>query len=182
MVTPRASAVMPSASRRRSLTVGAMWWSEDEWAALAAAEQCGMCADAHLPANDHSALIATTETSHVRLARNQHHAGYCLVILREHVVDMSELSPAQLSAFWADVQRAGRAIDEVLRSKRIDYLVMGHRMPHLHCHLLPQHATDDPLRTVNIADGPTYLAPDAFDTALAALQRAWASSGFSTER
>jgi len=160
----------------RSFTVEAMWWSDGEWEAMTAAEQCGMCADAHLPTNDHSTLIATTSTSHVRLARNQHHAGYSLVILREHVVDMSELPPEQLARFWADVQRAARVIDGVFRSKKIDYLVMGHRMPHLHCHLLPQHATDDPLRNVNIADGPTYLPPDAFDAAIAALQRMWESS------
>lgn len=153
-----------------------MWWSDDEWEALTAAEQCGMCADAHLPTNEHSALIATTSTSHVRLARNQHHAGYSLVILREHVIDMSELPPDQLARFWVDVQRAARVINGVFRSQKIDYLVMGHRMPHLHCHLLPQHATDDPLRNVNIADGPTYLSPEAFDATIAALQRMWESS------
>jgi diadenosine tetraphosphate (Ap4A) HIT family hydrolase len=153
-----------------------MWWSDDEWSALTAAEQCGMCADAHLPTNGYSALIATTGTSHVRLARNQHHAGYSLVILREHVVDMSELPPDQLAGFWADVQRAARVIGEVFQAKKIDYLVMGHRMPLLHCHLLPQHATDDPLRNVDIADGPTYLSPDAFGAAVAALQRGWESS------
>ncbi|WP_369821875.1 HIT family protein [Plantibacter elymi (nom. nud.)] len=88
-----------------------------------------MCADAHFLANEHSALIATTDTSYVRLARNQHHAGYSLVILREHVVDMVELPPDQLSKFWKDAQRAACVIDAVFRSKKIHYLVMGHRMP-----------------------------------------------------
>lgn len=150
-----------------------MWWSEREWEALTSAEQCGMCADAHLEVNEHSALIATTDTSHIRLARNQHHAGYCLVILREHVVDMAELPPDQLSRFWTDVQRAGRAIGAAFQPQKIDYLVMGHRMPHLHCHLLPQHATDDPRRNVDISDGPTSLPADAFDASIVALRRAW---------
>ncbi|HXH33358.1 MAG TPA: HIT family protein [Plantibacter sp.] len=132
-----------------------------------------MCTDAHLPINDHSALVATTETSHVRLARNQEHPGYCLVILRAHITDMAELTPAALWAFWSDVQHAARAIDEVFQPKKLDYLVMGHRMPHLHCHLLPQHATDDPRRNVNIADGPTYLSTEAFGRSLAALASAW---------
>lgn len=153
-----------------------MWWSDEEWAALTATEQCGMCADAHLPTNEHSALIAITDTSYVRLARNQHHAGYSLVILREHVVDLAELPPDQLSRFWTDAQRAARVIGEVFQPKKVDYLVMGHRMPHLHCHLLPQHAHDDPLRNVDIADGPMFLPPDAFDAAVAALQGAWESS------
>lgn len=154
-----------------------MWWSKDEWEELASEDRCGMCADAHLPANEHSVLVAATDTSYVRLARNQHHAGYSLVILREHVVDMAELSPDQLSRFWADSQRAARVIDAVSGPKKIDYLVMGHRMPHLHCHFLPQHATDDPLRNVNIADGPTLLSPDALAAKVDALQRAWESLG-----
>jgi diadenosine tetraphosphate (Ap4A) HIT family hydrolase len=148
------------------------WWSETEWEALTSAEQCGMCADAHLVANEHSTLIATTATSHVRLARNQHHAGYCLVILREHVTDMADLPPDQLARFWSDVQQAAKAIGQVFQPKKVDYLVMGHRMPHLHCHLLPQHATDDPLRNVNIADGPTYLPSDSFDASVDALRQA----------
>lgn len=71
--------------------------------------------------------------------------------------------------FGADAQRAARVIDAVFRPKKIDYLVMGHRMPHVHCHLLPQHSADDPLRNVNIADGPTYLPSDEFDAAVAEL-------------
>jgi diadenosine tetraphosphate (Ap4A) HIT family hydrolase len=135
-----------------------------------------MCADAHLPSNDHSVLVAASETSYVRLARNQAHPGYCLVILRAHVTDMTELSPATLSSFWEDVQRAATAIDHVYRAKKIDYLVMGHRMPHLHCHLLPQHRADDPARPVDIADGPAYLSPSELDAAAATLASAWNSA------
>ncbi len=113
-----------------------------------------MCLDAHLPTNAHSILVRQTPTSSVRLARNQAHAGYSLVILREHVTDLTDLTPAQLAGFWTDVQHTSRAIQQRFAPKKFDYLVMGHRMPHLHCHLLPQHAHDDPRRNPNIADGP----------------------------
>ncbi|UYO98266.1 HIT family protein [Microbacterium sp. M28] len=136
------------------------WWTDEEWTQLHAADGCGMCGDAHLESNPHSILIASTETTHLRLARNQAHPGYCLVILREHVTDLSLLEPTQLAAFWRDVQRAGRAIGAALDPRKIDYLVMGHRMPHLHCHLLPQHSSDDPTRNVDISDGPV-LCEDA---------------------
>ncbi len=152
-----------------------MWWSEREWQALTSPERCGMCADAHMESNEHSVLVAATGTSFVRFARNQHHAGYSLVILREHIVDMAELPVTQLAQFWVDVQRAARVIDRVFEPKKIDYLVMGHRMPHLHCHLLPQHEADDPLRNVNIADGPTYLPAGRLASAAMAMQEAWRS-------
>lgn len=56
---------------------------------------------------------------------------------------------------------------------KIDYLVMGHRMPHLHCHLLPQHADDDPLRNPDISDGPVVQTARVFTEAAAKYARAW---------
>lgn len=137
-----------------------MWWTEDEWTTLTNAQTCGMCADAHLEANEHSILVTSTATTHTRLARNQAHPGYCLVILRAHVTDMADLNAQQLAAFWADVQRAGGAIGQRFAPRKIDYLVMGHRMPHLHCHVFPQHSSDDPKRNVDISDGPV-LVPES---------------------
>ncbi len=52
---------------------------------------------------------------------------------------------------------------------------MGHQMPHLHCHLLPQHREDDPHHNPNIADGPTHLTDADLRDATAALAQAWAA-------
>jgi len=150
-----------------------VWWSDEEWSALNDPGRCGMCSDAHLPENEHSALVASTATSHVRLSRNQAHPGYCLVILRAHVTGMEQLTGDQLSAFWSDVQRAGRAIETVYAPRKIDYLVMGHRMPHLHCHVFPQHVEDDPKRNVDISDGPVMLSRGALRDAAAVLLATW---------
>ncbi|WP_367997128.1 HIT family protein [Microbacterium paraoxydans] len=113
--------------------------------------------------------------SQVRLARNQAHAGYCLVILREHVTDMGHLTTDQLRGFWDDAERAGRAIDSVYSPRKIDYLVMGHRMPHLHAHVFPQHSHDDPKRDVDIADGPVLPSADDLRGGVHALRRAWSA-------
>lgn len=118
-------------------------------------------------------MVASTSTTHVRLARNQAHRGYSLVILREHVTDLGDLEPDQLTNFWVDVQRAGRMIAKVYEPRKIDYLVMGHRMPHLHCHLLPQHSAGDPERNVDISDGPSFLSPDVALEEVQSLRHAW---------
>ncbi|WP_243224947.1 HIT family protein [Microbacterium sp. CIAB417] len=151
------------------------WWSDEEWARLASAEGCGMCTDAHLDENPHSVLITSTDATHVRLSRNQAHRGYALVILREHRVDLADLDTAALAAFWRDVQRAARSIQAVFTPRKIDYLVMGHRMPHVHCHLLPQHSEDDPLRNVDISDGPVLLDSSTLSDRAEAMKRAWAA-------
>ena len=150
-----------------------MWWSDEEWAELVDPELCGMCADAHLPENEHSILVASTDMTHIRLVRNQAHPGYTVVILREHLTDLGELDAVQLSAFWRDVQRSGRAIDRAFTPRKINYLVMGHRAPHLHCHVFPQHLEDDPLRNVDISDGPVYPPDAEMAQTLVALREAW---------
>ena len=38
----------------------------------------------------------------------------------------------------------GRSITEVLGPTKLDYLVMGHLCPHVHCHVYPQYEDDDP--------------------------------------
>lgn len=165
----------PGTSVRAKFTgyAGDVWWSDEEWAELVDPVTCGMCANAHLDLNEHSALVASTATTHLRISYNQAHPGYCLVILREHITDLGDLPADQLNAFWADVQRAGRAITTVFEPRKIDYLVMGHRMPHLHCHVFPQHAADDPKRNVDIADGPLHLPAQAIREAAHKLRTAW---------
>ncbi|MGW8484160.1 HIT family protein [Microbacterium sp. NPDC055903] len=152
-----------------------MWWSDEEWAAMSDAAECGMCADAHLVKNAHSLLVTSTPATYVRLSRNQAHPGYALVILRDHATDLADLTSAALNAFWADVQRTGRSIASVFAPRKIDYLIMGHRMPHLHCHLLPQHAGDDPIRNVDISDGPTIPPEAALVNTVSRLREAWSS-------
>ncbi|MCZ4301068.1 HIT family protein [Microbacterium oxydans] len=152
-----------------------MWWSDEQWEELCDPSRCKMCDDAHLAENAHSVMVASTATSFVRLSRNQAHAGYTLVILRAHVTALEHLDGDQLSAFWKDVQRAGRAVETVYSPRKIAYLVMGHRMPHLHCHVFPQHVADDPKRNVDISDGPVLLSPVGLHDAAQALRSAWAA-------
>lgn len=158
-------------------SVGRVWWSDAEWAMLSDERTCGMCADAHLDENQHSLRVASTATTHVRLVRNQAHPGYCVVILRAHETDLAELGQADLTAFWTDVQRAGRAIATVVEPCKIDYFVMGHRMPHLHCHVFPQHTRDDPRRNVDISDGPKFPSPAELRERALLLRNAWLAAG-----
>jgi diadenosine tetraphosphate (Ap4A) HIT family hydrolase len=133
------------------------WWTESEWAAMRTGRDCPMCVDAHLPDNPHSTLITTTRTSFVRLAINQSKPGYCIVVLRQHICELHELGPVELAGFWEDVAAVGRAISSLFTPVKIDNLVMGHRCPHLHCHVYPQYREDDPFGPVDISAGLVRL-------------------------
>ena len=129
------------------------WWPEKQWAEMVAGVDCPMCADASLPTNPGSELVTELPWSYLRLVHNQTHAGYCVVILKQHLPELDDLASDQLAGFWADVATAAAAIRRVFEPRKLDYLVMGHRVPHLHCHVYPQYEDNDPLYNVNIWDG-----------------------------
>lgn len=131
---------------------------------------CPLCADAHLHTNAHSDLILELGSSFARLHHNQTHAGYVVVILKDHVCEMHELDPARRAMFWDDVAAVGRAVTQVFRPVKLDSLVMGHRCPHLHCHVYPQYPGDDPLALVDISVGSARLKPVEQQQRIALLQ------------
>lgn len=133
------------------------WWPEDEWRALLEGRGCVICTHAPLASSAHSDLIAESETSYTHLSKNQTHAGYSLVMLKRHVPELHELGPPELSRFWLDVATVGRVITELFRPVKLYSLVMGGRAPHVHCHVFPQYADDDPQADPRINEGNVRL-------------------------
>lgn len=134
------------------------WWPQNTWRAMRAGVDCPMCADAHLPSNPFGVFVAELSASYVRLQRNQTRPGYCAVIAKDHVPEVHDFDDATLIAFWRDAAAVGRAIEQLFSPVKLDNLVMGHRCPHVHCHLYPQYSSDDPYRLVDIGDGDRFLS------------------------
>jgi diadenosine tetraphosphate (Ap4A) HIT family hydrolase len=146
------------------------WWPRDKWVEMRSGTDCPMCADAHLPSNPASDLITKLSTSYARLARNQTAAGYCVVILNRHAAELHELEAGELAGFWSDVARVGAAIHAEFSPVKLDYLVMGHRAPHIHCHVYPQYEDDDPFLNVDISRGESILGGAEQEDRLRALR------------
>ena len=76
--------------------------------------------------------------------------GYAAVIWRgRHVVEPTDLSVAEATAFWLDVLQVGRAMQVVYRPLKMNYQLLGNRIAHLHWLLAPRFVDDvapgDPL-------------------------------------
>jgi len=123
-------------------------------------DECAMCADAPLPTNPFGDLILETDWSFIRLCRNQTQAGYSVVISKRHAQELHHLTPAERCGFWNDVATVGEVIYELFDPVKLANLSMGFRMPHVHCHVLPQYQHDDPFRLLNPQDGDLRL-PEA---------------------
>jgi diadenosine tetraphosphate (Ap4A) HIT family hydrolase len=129
-----------------------------------------MCADIHLPTNEFSDLIAELPGSYARLNRNQTRAGYTVLFAKRHAVELHDLSDDELRLFWGDVAAVGRTLTALFAPVKLDNLVMGHLCPHVHCHVYPQYAEDDPHALVNIREGSIRLPDDEWRARLTAVR------------
>jgi diadenosine tetraphosphate (Ap4A) HIT family hydrolase len=86
--------------------------------------------------------ISPLDVSVLRLCADQFTPGYCVVISTRHVAEPYDLPEHERAVFFADVLRAGKAIQEALDSIKMTYLILGNEQPHLHCHLIPRYFGD----------------------------------------
>ena len=80
-----------------------------------------------------------------------------MVVAERHAPELHDLSADELARFWADGAAVGRTISSLLDPVKLDDLLMGHLCPHLHCHLIPQYAPDDPHGSIDPQAGDVRL-------------------------
>jgi diadenosine tetraphosphate (Ap4A) HIT family hydrolase len=153
------------------------WWPEDEWVRMVTGDGCPMCADAHLPSNEHSDLVAELPGSYARLSRNQARPGYSVVVLKRHAAELHDLTPDELRLFWADVAAIGRVVTALFAPVKLDNLVMGHLCPHVHCHVYPQYRGDDPHALIDIRAGDVALGDPERQARIGAMRRSLLAGG-----
>jgi diadenosine tetraphosphate (Ap4A) HIT family hydrolase len=120
-----------------------MEWPESFYA-LKRGEGCPMCEQGRPVETEHGARFFAGEVSDAYLQRADIQRGYSVVIWRgRHVAEPTELSAEEATAYWLEVLRAGRAIENVLEPVKLNYDLLGNSLPHLHTHVVPRYA-DDP--------------------------------------
>ena len=74
------------------------------------------------------------------------------------MAEPTELSDEEASAFWFDVLQVGHAIQVVYRPLKMNNQLLGNRIPHLHCLVVPRFVEDvapgDPLPGIGYHDFP----------------------------
>ncbi len=86
-------------------------------------------------------ILFSTETSHV-IEGDPHHHGHLLVVWKEHVEEVTELSPGDFLRFSADLHSAALIARAVFRPDRLNYALFGNWVPHIHWHIYPRYRTD----------------------------------------
>jgi diadenosine tetraphosphate (Ap4A) HIT family hydrolase len=85
-----------------------------------------------------------------------------------------ELAPAERGDFFADLLRAGEALEQAYAADKINYQILGNLVPHLHAHIQPRFYGDAyPGRPVSGAPAqPIFLTADEYLERIAAIRGA----------
>ncbi|OWY40803.1 HIT family protein [Xenophilus sp. AP218F] len=68
--------------------------------------------------------------------------GFCRVIWKQHVKEMTDLAPAERQHLMDWVYRAEAALRAVMRPAKINLATLGNVVPHLHWHVIPRFEDD----------------------------------------
>lgn len=108
--------------------------------------------------------ICELSVSTLILFREQSHPGRCIVAYRDHVSEMVDLSDEERCAFFADVNRAARAIHAAFHPDKLNYGAYGDTGGHLHFHLVPKYRDGEEWGSVfQMNPGRVTLTPQAYD-------------------
>ena len=83
--------------------------------------------------------ICDLSVSTLILFKEQSHPGRCIVAYKDHVSEIVNISDEDRNAFFADVDRAAKAIHKVFAPNKVNYGAYGDTGCHLHMHLVPKY-------------------------------------------
>jgi diadenosine tetraphosphate (Ap4A) HIT family hydrolase len=112
-------------------------WNTDEWEGLISGSACPICRR-----GQPRGIVAELDATYLTCGENAVLRGYCVLVLKRHVVEPHELSAEEAFAFMRDLQRVGRVVQELTGAVKMNYEIHGNTIPHLHLHIFPRYRGD----------------------------------------
>jgi diadenosine tetraphosphate (Ap4A) HIT family hydrolase len=117
-------------------------WPED-WSERKLGQGCPICPALGQGDNEVWVRVIEGTWSEVFLERRTPVLGYCIVAWkRGHVSEPTELLPADASGYWRDVLEVGKAVQDCFQPIKLNYMLLGNTVPHLHTHIVPRYLND----------------------------------------
>ncbi len=110
----------------------------EEKQAMSPRTACGYCMGGEL-LDAFGIKICDLSVSTLILFREQSHPGRCIVAYKDHVSEITDISDEERNAFFADVNRAAKAIHAAFAPDKLNYGAYGDTGCHLHMHLVPKY-------------------------------------------
>jgi diadenosine tetraphosphate (Ap4A) HIT family hydrolase len=87
-------------------------------------------------------LVWQDDFCRVVLPEEPDYPGFCRVILREHVQEMTDLPQPSRERLMNVVFAVEQAVRQVMRPDKVNLASLGNLVPHLHWHVIPRHQGD----------------------------------------
>lgn len=88
---------------------------------------------------DNPFLVKEFKYSYLVVGDHQFFQGYCQLIMKEHVEDLTDLDPVIQGEFFREVTRSAKVIKRLFKADRINYSCLGNVVQHVHFHIFPRY-------------------------------------------
>lgn len=134
------------------------------------AQDCGYCMRGELLAK-FGIYICDLEVSTLILFKEQSKPGRCIVAYKDHVSEIVDISDEERNAFFADVNRAAKAIHAAFHPDKVNYGAYGDTGCHLHMHLVPKYKGGDEWGGVfQMNPDKVYLSDEEYEKMIEAIK------------
>jgi diadenosine tetraphosphate (Ap4A) HIT family hydrolase len=100
----------------------------------------------------------------VVLVDDTQHPGFCRVIWKAHIKEMTDLAPPDRSILMKAVCLVESVIREVMQPEKINLASLGNMVPHLHWHIIPRYADDAQFPAPVWVEAKRVTEPDVITT------------------
>ena len=119
------------------------WDNSERWAQLIAGQDCPLCHGQHMT-NEQSFFVKEFPSGFLRLNRKLVGSGWYTLVAREHVTEIFQWTQAQRQGFFDTVAAIAATLKTLHEAVKINYVIFGNIVPHVHCHLVVRKETEDP--------------------------------------
>jgi diadenosine tetraphosphate (Ap4A) HIT family hydrolase len=135
-------------------------------------EGCQFCVESHQEDTGGGLRFLLGEVADAYLQRADIQPGHTIVVWKQrHVVEPTELSSAEASAYNADVLAAAHLLERHFKPIKTNYQTLGNAVPHLHTHIILRYENDPrPGVPFPWPDDPGVIPEDDFRAMVAALR------------
>ena len=123
---------------------------------------CPLCA-ALSRAESAETLLFEDDRCRVILVADEAYPGFCRVLWKRHVAEMTELAAAERHHLMDVVFATEQALRESMNPDKINLASLGNMVPHLHWHVIPRFRDDrhfpEPIWGAPQRNGAVHAAP-----------------------
>lgn len=132
---------------------------------MVAASDCPLCTESG------GVLLWADDDLRIVRAEEPDWPGFCRVIWRAHVAEMTDLPVDAQSRLMRGVFAVESVLRELLRPAKINLATLGNLVPHLHWHVIPRWRDDSnfpaPIWAPAVRTPSARVVPAEFDAMLA---------------